>query len=56
MIPSPRRYLYWGLTLGIFLCLLAAGGFYLAGYQVRKGPQTAPSSTKKRKVKIPEAS
>ncbi|MFZ5453343.1 MAG: efflux RND transporter periplasmic adaptor subunit [Thermodesulfobacteriota bacterium] len=45
MIPSPRRYLFWGLTLGILLCLLAAGGFHLAGYQLHRGAQMAPSGT-----------
>ncbi|MDD5643368.1 MAG: heavy metal-binding domain-containing protein, partial [Syntrophales bacterium] len=48
MIPSPRRYLYWGLTLGILLCLLVAGGFYLAGYHLQNGAKMAPSAAKEK--------
>lgn len=43
MIPSPRRYLVWGLVLGVLLCLLAAGVLYLSGYHLLNVAQLAPS-------------
>jgi Cu(I)/Ag(I) efflux system membrane fusion protein len=55
MIPSPRRYLVWGLVLGIFLCLLAAGGLYLSGYHLmhmaKLGPSPATSPAAKEEAK-----
>jgi len=32
MIPSPRRYLVWGLALGIVLSLVGLAALHLAGY------------------------
>jgi RND family efflux transporter MFP subunit len=43
MIPSPRRYLVWGLVLGVLLCLLVAGGLYLSGYHLLKKAKLASS-------------
>ena len=45
MNRSPRRYLVWGLGLGIILCLLVVGGLYLAGYHFMHMAQLAPSPT-----------
>jgi Cu(I)/Ag(I) efflux system membrane fusion protein/cobalt-zinc-cadmium efflux system membrane fusion protein len=42
MKPSPRRYLWWGLSLGVLLCLLAAAGLYLSGYHLMHVAHLAP--------------
>lgn len=42
MIPSPRRYLVWGLVLGVIFCLLVAGVFLLSGYHLVNVSQLAP--------------
>jgi Cu(I)/Ag(I) efflux system membrane fusion protein/cobalt-zinc-cadmium efflux system membrane fusion protein len=44
MIPSPRRYLVWGLVLGILLCLLALGGLYLAGFHFMRMTGSPPAA------------
>ena len=43
MNRSPRRYLVWGLVLGVLFCLLLAGGLYLSGYHLLNVAQLAPS-------------
>ncbi len=51
MIPSPRRSLFRGLGLGIILCLLVLGGFYLAGYHfMYMGPSGAPGKVDKKAI------
>ena len=48
MRSGSRRSLWWGLFLGIFLCLLALAGLYLAGYRVmHHGAAPAPPAERK---------
>jgi Cu(I)/Ag(I) efflux system membrane fusion protein/cobalt-zinc-cadmium efflux system membrane fusion protein len=42
MKPSPRRFLWWGLALGVLLCLLAAAGLHLSGYHLFHVAHLAP--------------
>ncbi len=51
MNPAPRGYLFWGLGLGIILCLLVVGGLYLAGYHLMyMGPAAAPAKVEKKAI------
>jgi len=43
MTPSSRRYLFWGLVLGIVLSLGALGALYLAGFHLMRMP-AAPTA------------
>ena len=48
MRSGSRRSLWWGLFLGIVLCLLALAGLYLAGYRVmHHGAAPAPPAERK---------
>jgi len=45
MNSKPRRYLIWGLGLGVILCLVVVGGLYLAGYHfMYMAPAAAPTA------------
>lgn len=48
MNPAPRRYLWWGLCLGLLIALGVLGALHLAGYHFMRHAEVTPAKQESR--------